>query len=333
MRASRLVSLLLLLQTRGRMTAAALAAELEVSVRTIYRDVESLSAAGVPLYGDAGRDGGYQLLDGYRTRLTGLTGDEAEVLLFGGLPGPAADLGLGSALSAAQLKLLAALPVELRDRARLMRGRFYLDAPSWYRHPEQVPHLTAVAEGVWQQRGLRIGYRRWKAPTDVTRTVEPLGVVLKAGRWYLVARSNGNVRTYRVGQILAVEPLEHRFERDAEFDLEAHWRDYVADFQRRRYRDVADVRLSPSAQEWWAEHADPVVLAAVEQTATPDSDGWVRACIPIESVSHAQRDLLQLGADVEVLAPAELRERITATAAALGRMYRPALSAALSGRV
>lgn len=323
MRASRLLSVLLLLQTRGRMTAAQLAAELEVSVRTIYRDVESLSAAGVPLYGDAGRDGGYRLLDGYRTRLTGLTGAEAEVLLLGGLPGPAADLGLSSALDAAQLKLLAALPAELRDRARLMRERFHLDAPSWYRHPEDVPHLTAVAEAVWQQRVLRIGYRRWKAPTDVTRTVEPLGVVLKAGRWYLVARSDGNVRTYRVGQILAVEPLESRFERDADFDLEAHWRDYVTDFQRRRYRDVAEVRLAPAARERLADLMDPVVVAAVEQSARPDSDGWVRARVPIEGLDHAERDLLRFGADVEVLAPAALRERLAATAHALGRLYPP----------
>ena len=328
MRASRLVSLLLLLQTRGRMTAAQLATELEVSVRTIYRDVDSLGAAGVPVYGDAGRDGGYQLLDGYRTRLTGLTGDEAEVLLLGGLPGPAAELGLGSALSGAQLKLMAALPIELRDRARLVGERFYLDAPSWYRSAEPVPHLTAVADAVWQQRRLRIGYRRWKAPTDVTRTVDPLGVVLKAGRWYLVGRSDGHVRTYRVAQILALEPLDARFERDADFDLEAHWRGYVADFQDRRYREIAQVRLSPSAQQWWAEHADPVVAEAVASSAEPDGDGWVRARIPIESIAHAARDLLQLGADVEVLWPAALRERIASTAEALGRMYRPALVAA-----
>jgi predicted DNA-binding transcriptional regulator YafY len=309
------------------MTAAALAAELEVSVRTIYRDVDSLSAAGVPVYGDAGPDGGYRLVDGYCTRLTGLTGDEAEVVLLGGLPGPAAELGVGSALTGAQLKLMAALPVELRDRARLVRERFYLDAPSWYRAVEPVPHLTAVADAVWQQRSVRLVYRRWKAPTDVTRTVDPFGVVLKAGRWYVVARCDAGVRTYRVDQILALESLGTHFERDADFDLEAHWRGYVDDFQERRYRDVADVRLSPSAQRWWAEHADPVVAAAVERTAEPDGDGWVRAQIPIESIAHAARDLLQLGADLEVLAPAALRDRIVSTVDALRRMYEPALAA------
>src|SRR5882724_8126013 len=145
MRASRLVSLLLLLQTRDRMTAQELADELVVSVRTVYRDVESLSTAGIPVYGEAGHDGGYRLLDGYRTRLTGLTVAEAESLFLTGIPAAAADLGLGAAVTAAQLKLMAALPAELRDRAGQVAERFHLDAPSWYRDAEHVPHLTAVA--------------------------------------------------------------------------------------------------------------------------------------------------------------------------------------------
>src|SRR6266498_2330111 len=168
-RASRLVSVLLLVQTRGRLTARQLADELDVSVRTIYRDVDSLHAAGVPLYGDAGRAGGYQLLDGYRTRLTGLTSEEAESLLLAGLPGPAAELGLGSVVAAASLKLMAAMPPELRDRAGRISSRFHLDAPSWYHDPEETPYLAAVADAVWHERVVRIRYHWWKEPQEVTR--------------------------------------------------------------------------------------------------------------------------------------------------------------------
>jgi predicted DNA-binding transcriptional regulator YafY len=183
MRASRLVSIVLLLQARGRLTAAELAGILEVSVRTIYRDVGALHAAAIPLYGDAGPAGGYQLLDGYRTRLTGFTPPEAEALSLSGVPAAAAELGLGTAAAAADVKLQAALPAGLRDRAARIRERFHLDAPGWYSDGDNSPYPAAVADAVWNQRRIEIRYRRWAEPTDVTRTLDPHGVVLKAGRW------------------------------------------------------------------------------------------------------------------------------------------------------
>jgi len=228
MRASRLVSMLLLLQTRGRLTARQLADTLEVSVRTVYRDVESLGAAGVPVYGEPGHDGGYQLLDGYRTQLTGFTEGEAESLFLTGLPGAAADLGLGATVTAAQLKLLAALPAELRDRAGRVAERFHLDAPSWYREADATPYLSTVAAAVWRQRALRMRYLRWAAPQEVTRVVAPHGLVLKAGRWYLVARHPADhgdaLRTYRVSRLLSAELLDEPFERLPGFVLADHWR-------------------------------------------------------------------------------------------------------------
>lgn len=322
MRAARLLSILLLLQTRGRMTAQQLAAELEVSVRTIYRDVESLHAAGVPVYGDAGWSGGYQLLQGYRTQLTGLTTDEAESLFLSGLPGPAAELGLGAVVTAAQLKLMAALPAELRDRAGRIRERFHLDAPGWYRHHEEVPHLLAVAEAVWSQHRITVRYRRWEAPREVVRTLDPLGLVLKGGRWYLVAASKGTPRTYRVSEILELHPLDEAFERPDSFQLTDYWQDYLDEFDRRRVRGEARIRLSPKGFERIADlFGHLAAQAARANVSDVDSEGWVSTTIPIEDLGHALGDLLRLGTDVHVLEPIELRDRIAATVKELDRHY------------
>ncbi|MHA5047226.1 helix-turn-helix transcriptional regulator [Streptomyces sp. SD15] len=313
MKSSRLVSILLLLQTRGRMTAAQLADELEVSVRTVYRDVESLHAAGVPLYGDAGHAGGYQLLDGYRTRLTGLTTDEAEALFLAGVPGPAAELGLGSVLAAAQLKVRAALPRELREHADRISGRFHLDAPGWYADADVTPHLPAVADAVWNCRVLHVRYRRWREPTDVERRLEPYGLVLKAGRWYAVA--GPGPRTFRVDQILELATFGEEFTRPADFDLAAYWTAYQRDFHDRLHRGEAVVRVAPGTG------LTGPAARAVETNGRTEADGWTRATVPIESVDHAHDEFLRLGAAIEVLEPAELRNRIARTVAALARLY------------
>jgi predicted DNA-binding transcriptional regulator YafY len=320
MRASRLVSILLLLQTRGRLTAEQLAAELEVSVRTIYRDMESLHAAGIPLYGDAGHRGGYQLLDGYCTRLTGLSADEANALFLSGLPGPAAELGLGSVLAAAQLKVRAALPRGLAAQAGQVQARFHLDAPGWYAEAEDVPLLPAVASAVWRGRVLQVRYRRWKAPTDVDRRLEPYGLVLKAGRWYLVA--GPRPRTYRVDQILALHERDEEFAIPSDFSLAAYWQGYTRDFLARLHGADAVVRLAPGAAAWL-----PAAARAAAETGVTEPDGWTRATVPIESADHACRMFLVLGPDLEVIAPESLRERMSAAARATAARYlagRPA---------
>ncbi|HEY0530888.1 MAG TPA: nitroreductase/quinone reductase family protein [Actinoplanes sp.] len=323
MRAGRLVSLLLLLQTRGRMTAQAIADELEVSVRTVYRDVESLGAAGVPIYADRGPTGGYQLLDGYRTRLTGMTSDEAGSLYLAAMPGPAAELGLGSVLAAAQLKLRASLPGELAERADRVRERFYLDAPGWFRADEPTPYLSIVADAVWSGRQLEVRYRRWKAPREVTRTLDPLGVVLKAGRWYLVAGSGTRTTTYRVTNILSASLLSTPVDRPAEFDLASFWREWASRYEQSVYRLTATVRMTSAALERMAFVFPPEMSRRARAAASPDASGsgWLVTTVPIESVRHGHIELLKLGDSVEVLSPPELRALFARTARGLAALY------------
>jgi predicted DNA-binding transcriptional regulator YafY len=323
-RASRLVTLLLLLQTRGRMTADALAAELGVSVRTIYRDVEALHLSGVPLYGEAGRDGGYRLVDGYRTRLTGLTRDEAAALWLMALPGPAGELGLGEAAATATVKVKAALGSDLRLRVDDAQQRLHVDPTGWYAEPVEAGFLGEVADAVWRQRRLHVRYRRWKAPSEVERAVEPLGLVLKGGRWYMVAQAAGGPapRTYRVSELLDARPTGEHFDRPADFDLARFWRGYLADFEARRHRDRARIRLSPRGVPRLTHLMEPAVGRAMAESAgPPEADGWVTATIPIESIDHAHEQLLRLGAEVEVLAPRELRDRLARTAAEMANRY------------
>ncbi|WP_033441587.1 helix-turn-helix transcriptional regulator [Saccharothrix sp. NRRL B-16314] len=318
MRASRLLSLLLLLQSRGRMTARELADELEVSIRTVYRDVDALSASGVPVYADRGPAGGYQLVDGYRTRLTGLTAAEADSLFLAGLPGPAAELGLGAVVAATQLKVLAALPPELRSRAARVGERFHLDAPGWFRGNEGTPHVATIAEAVWQQRRLRIRYVRW-AQVEVERTVEPLGLVLKAGTWYLVARSDDDLRTYRVSRVLELTPSDEPFDRPDGFDLAEYWQGWSERFEERMYPMRVTVRLTPDGLK--AARVLLSLVAARELADVEPRGEWTTVRVPVESLDHALVDLLRLGPDVEVLDPPELRERVVARIAAMAAVY------------
>lgn len=322
MRASRLLSLLLLLHTRGRVSATELAGELEVSVRTIYRDVEALGSAGIPVYATRGRHGGVQLLDGYRTKLTGLTVDEADAVFLAGLPSAAADLGLGGVLATTRLKLLAALPPELRERAERIRDRFYLDAPGWERTADSPPALAAVADAVWEQQRLHVRYQRADRSV-VDRVLEPLGLVLKAGVWYVVAAVDGTARTYRLSRVLTATALAQSFDRPGGFDLERHWTDYQRDYEQRLFRGSATVRLSKQGRQMLFLIGSVAARAAHAVMQPPDDSGWATTTLPIESVRHATHALLQLGGDVEVLEPVELREALIETAAAMTARYEP----------
>lgn len=262
------------------MTADELAAELEVSVRTVYRDIEALSAAGVPVYADRGRTGGYQLVDGYRTRLTGLTEEEAQSLSLAGLPVAAAELGLGTVLAAAQLKLYAALPEERYER--------------------------------WGQR-------------KVDRVLDPLGLILKAGNWYLAARCDGDDRTYRVSRIEELEDLGESLERPADFDLERYWQEWSEQFERRMYPRVALVRLNEAARILLPFYLGSVgaraLREAIDGGAEPDEDGWLEMELPTEPGEPAVGELLRFGGNLEVLEPPELRERLAEEIRKMGACY------------
>ncbi|MBF6438959.1 helix-turn-helix transcriptional regulator [Nocardia cyriacigeorgica] len=321
MRASRLVQLLLLLQTRGRSTAAQLARELEVSVRTVYRDIDALSAAGVPVYTEPGRAGGVELVDGYRTRLTGLTSDEADAVLLAGLPGAAADLGLGTVLATAQLKVLAALPPELRGRATRIAERVHIDAPGWFHRPEQTPTLATVADALWHDRRLVIRYAR--KDRTVERTLDPLGLVLKAGTWYLVAREGTAVRSYRVGRIESATPSGETFDRPDDFDLSAHWTASAGEFARSMLRVRARCRIAGTHLGLLRLMNDPAAVSeALASAGPPDDDGWVELTVPSESWDVLMTGLLPLGEFAEVIEPPELRARFAATAAGMHALYR-----------
>jgi predicted DNA-binding transcriptional regulator YafY len=319
-RASRLVNLLLLLQSRGGLTAAELARELEVSVRTIHRDVEELSAAGVPIFAERGPLGGIRLVDGYRTRLTGMTADEAEALFLSGLPGPAAQLGLGTVVAAAQLKVMAALPPELRSRASRLVQRFHLDAAGWFQASEPVPHLGTLAAAVWESRLVRIVYRRGQE--EVERTVAPLGVVLKGGIWYVVASIEGQIRTYRASRVVDATALEETIERPEDFDLAAYWSESTAAYERDAPTIDVDVRIAEDRLWRISNVFGQGVVDRATRSPDPDEPGQTRLRLTLDYPDDVPGLLLAVGPNMEVLGPPEIRERVVKLADLVAARYR-----------
>jgi predicted DNA-binding transcriptional regulator YafY len=305
-RASRLVTFLLLLQTRGQLTAVEIAERLEVSERTVQRDAQALADAGVPIVSVRGPAGGYRLERGYRTKLTGLDGAEAEALFVG----PAAELGLGRELAAARLKLLASLPAELQERAGRAAQLFHVDTRGWFREEDRVPHLPVIAGALWRGRRLDMRYR--EGAKVVSRRLDPLGLVLKAGVWYLLARRRGEERVYRVSRIVSARERAEESTRDPGFDLAEAWAARSQAFERSRPAVEVTVRV-PHTQVRYLRGAR-VLEDGERPTVIAQYDG----------LDHAFRSLLSYGAEAEVLAPDELRDRIAASAAATASLYAAA---------
>jgi predicted DNA-binding transcriptional regulator YafY len=314
MRASRLLSILIALQLRGRVTAQALAEEFEVSVRTVYRDIDALSMAGIPVYGDCGPGGGFQLIEGYQTRLTGLSPEEAEALLLIGMPDEAGALGLGPATRRARGKVLATLSQATKGVADRLVDRFHLDTAEWYRSKRPVPFLAQVARAVLDLRELTIGYQSWTARRQWR--VEPWGIVQKAGQWYLVASGHGKTRIFNIADIYALEVNSESCVVPADFDLAQWWHNAIDKFEERLRPGRAELRLSPIGLQRLRLLGD-FAGRAIAAASPPDIEGWTRLTLPVESLDAAAPMILGIGPEVDVIEPPELREAVRDLAVAV----------------
>jgi predicted DNA-binding transcriptional regulator YafY len=319
MRADRLFSIVLLLQSHRQLTARSLARRLEVSERTIHRDMEALSGAGIPVVAERGTGGGWSLLGEYRTNLTGL--NEAEVQsLFAIKPSRLlADLKLEKAAEGALLKLLAALPSMYRRGAEYAWQRIHLDVTGWNRAEEAVPLLHALQEAVWRERKVRMTYEKGDECGADVRLVNPLGLVAKGSVWYFVAAvEGGDVRSYRVSRISAAELLDAPSFRPADFDLASFWEESAAKFRAHLpgYRARVRVRREAVKRMPFAGR-----FARIEQTGSPDADGWVEVSLRFDVEEMACEYALGFGTLLEVLEPESLRERVAASARAVVALY------------
>ncbi len=310
MRADRLLSILMLLQARGRVTAQRLAEELEVSVRTIYRDVDALSTAGVPVYAERGPGGGCALVDGYRTSLTGLTTDEVKALFMLSVPASLDELGMSQELRAALRKLAAALPAAQRQDETMVRQRIHLDWSDWSQGEEATPHLQTIHRAVWEDCRLHLAHREFVGPQGFERferLVDPYGLVAKAGRWYLVCAGEERLRVYRVSRILDARITDDHFERPPGFDLAAFWESWCAGREEGRPTYPVTVRVSPGLATFLPLHFGDCIREAIAQAGPPDGEGWITLTLPFETFEEARWRILGFGRAVEVLEPEALR--------------------------
>ncbi|RKH17800.1 WYL domain-containing protein [Corallococcus praedator] len=319
MRADRLVHLLMRLQSRPRSTVGELARELQVSSRTVHRDLDALSTAGIPVYATRGASGGVALMEGWRTQLTGLTRPELQALATVGAPGALDDLGLSAPLRTGMVKLAAALPALQQPALEHARQRLHVDASGWFTGREPVPHLGTLRDAAWQDRRVSLSYQDFDGASS-RRVVEPYGLVIKADRWYLVAGTDKGPRVFRGARIGSVRLHPKGFTRPARFDLPAFWKDWCAKFAVERPRYDVTLRFTAEGEAALKKMRPPA--DGERLTAAPAARGGKRkATLDFERESIAVSQLCELGAGVEVLAPESLRQRLAALAASLQALY------------
>ena len=317
MRADRLLSILLHLQVHHRLTARELAKRLEVSERTIHRDMEALSIAGIPITAERGIGGGWRLLEEYRTNLTGLNDAEIQTLFLVQPTRLLADLGLHQASEAALIKLLAALPSLSRRNAAYVRQRIHVDTASWHRPDESVPYLSILQDAIWQERKLQLIYQRSDDST-VERLVDPLGLVAKGSIWYLIAAVDGTIRTYRISRLQHATLTDQPCIRPPDFDLATYWEQSSSDFKATLPRYPATVRAHPGILSYM-RHVSR--YARILSSDPPDATGWIRLSMQFEGEHNACEYVLSLGSNIEVLDPPQLRDRVKAAAESIVALY------------
>lgn len=321
MRADRLLALLMLLQIRGQMTAKALAKELAVSERTIYRDVDALCTAGVPIYSETGQEGGYGLLASYRTTLTGLTEGELRALFMLSVPAPLNALGMNQDLRSALLKLVAAVPEGQRGEEERVRRRFYLDSTWWHQSEETTPHLRTVQQGVWQDRIVQLSYRVGPA-LIVDQGAEPYGLVAKAGVWYLVCVQNGGLRVHRVADLLDARLTAQSFVHKTDFDLAAFWQNWCAEQEQNDVDYPVLLRVAPTFIAALPIYFGERIRPQIAQAGPADADGWLTIEVAFASLEVARNRILAFGRGVEVLEPLALRKSVLDFATQIVALYQ-----------
>lgn len=318
MRADRLLSILLLLQVNRLVTARELAARLEVSERTIHRDMEALSAAGIPVFAERGIHGGWALVEEYRTNLTGLNKDEIQALFASRPSRLLADLGLEKASDAALIKLLAAIPSGSRNDAEYARQRIHVDTSGWSGSRESIESLPVIQEAIWREQKLRFTYQRGYDCDPVERVADPLGLVAKGGVWYLVAAVGQQVRSYRVSRILQAGVLDEACLRPKGFDLAAFWEQSAAAFKENFPRFDAVMRAHPDiVPRMYAAGR----FARVERVEKPDAEGWVNVSMRFQFEHEACEYALSFGDRIEVIEPADLWESVVEAARGVIAFY------------
>ena len=307
MRADRLLSIVLLLQTHHQMSSSVLAKRLEVSERTIHRDMEALSGAGIPVVAERGSAGGWSLLGEYRTNLTGLNEAEIQSLFVSQPPKLLADLRLQKASEGALLKLLAALPVMYRRGAERARQRIYVDSAGWSRHEEEVPLLPVLQDAIWSERKLRITYQRGPGCDAVERELDPLGLVAKGSAWYLVAGVSGELRSYRISRVSDATIVDKPCDIPADFDLAHFWEQSAATFKSSLPNYLATFRVSPTV---FPRLRFAGRFARVGEVVETDAQGWLIVKVGFDVEEIACEYALGFGANLEVLEPLSLRRKV-----------------------